>query len=218
MRVTILHGDQRTPEWAAARLGRLTGSDAAAIYAEGRSKGSVSVQRVNLRVRLALERITGQSAETEVTVSPSMQRGRDKEAAAIGAYEAATGQLVQRTAFLSADALHVGCSLDGHIGDDREGILEVKCPNSATHLGYIRAGVFPQEYEAQCRHNVWVSGAAWCDFVSFDDRMPAPLRLFIVRATRQQLGIPAHEVAALAFLAEVAAEEAAIRALMEARS
>ncbi len=144
-----------------------------------------------------------------------MQRGIDKEPDALAAYEAATGQLVQSTGFLSHNELPAGCSLDGHVGDFI-GIVELKVPKSATHLRYLRSRTLPQEHFWQVVHNLWVTNANWCDFVSFDDRFPAPLQLWRVRVAIEDVDLVAYDLALRLFLDEVAAEEADVRKLMEA--
>jgi hypothetical protein len=143
-----------------------------------------------------------------------MRRGIEKEAAAVAAYEAATGLIVRPTGFLSHDTLPVGCSLDGHIGDFT-GTLELKCPKMATHLDYLRAKTVPTEYLRQITHHLWVTGAQWADFVSFDDRFPVPLRLTCVRVQRADVDLHAYELAMRLFLQEIEDECAAIHQLME---
>jgi hypothetical protein len=174
-------------------------------------KSGEAAARRDYRTQLVVERLTGQLQE-DAFVSKDMQRGTDLEPAARDAYERATGHFVQATGFLSSTEYLAGCSLDGHIGDF-EGILELKCPKSATHLRYLRAGVVPSDYVPQITHNLWVSGARWCDFVSYDDRFPEALRLFRVRVERDASAIAAYEVKALAFLAEVEAEYQALRTM-----
>jgi len=198
MTYQIIDVPQRSPEWFAARCGRLTGSSAADMLATIKS-GEAAARR-DLRLRLVCERLTGRSQDDGGYINAEMQRGIDCEPLAIAAYEMQTGNLVQRTGFI-ADAW-AGCSLDGHVGD-MEGILEVKCPKSATHLRYLKAGTAPAEYVAQITHNLWVTGARWCDFVSWDDRFPERMQLFVVRQPRDPALIAAYEAKALAFLAEV---------------
>ena len=105
-------------------------------------------------------------------VNAAMQRGIDMEGAAIEAYEAATGALVRRTGFISHDELAAGCSLDGDI-DDCTGILEVKCPKSATHLATVRSGAVPSSYLPQITHNLWVTGAVVVRFRQLRRPVPA---------------------------------------------
>lgn len=208
-RYTVVDVPQRSPAWFAARLGRLTGSNADDIFKEGRTKGSESVHKRDLRIRLACERIVGTCQEDDFKVSAEIQRGIDKEPEAFDAYEVETGNIGRKVGFLAHELYMAGCSPDGLVGS--VGLLEVKCPKSATHLGYLRAGVLPAAYVPQVRHNLWISGAEWCDFISFDDRFPVPL--FVVRVQASQMDIPGYEAAALAFLADVEAECAAVRAL-----
>lgn len=204
----VLCTEQRVPEWYAARVGKLTGSAAGDMLA--RIKTGEAAARRDLRTRLVCERLTGHSQE-DGFVSPAMQHGIDKEADAFAAYEALTGTLVNRVGFLAHDTLPAGCSPDGEVGG-YVGILELKCPKSATHLKYLRTGSVPPDYLPQITHNLWITGAQWCDFASFDDRFPPSLQLFRVRVERNQAEIDAYELMARAFLNEVDAELAEIDA------
>ena len=112
---------------------------------------------------------------------------------------------VNCTGFLQHTSLMTGCSLDGDI-DGFEGILEIKCPKSTTHVSYLRAGTIPTEYLGQLRHNLWISGAKWCDFVSYDDRLPEGLDWFRIRLYADAADLPGYEAEALRFLDEVDAE------------
>jgi predicted phage-related endonuclease len=209
---TILTMSQRSPEWYAARLGRLTGSCADAMLAANKTKGEAAGRR-NLRVRLMLERVTGLSQE-DVFVSKDMQRGIDEEENAFRAYEAETGHVARRSGFLMHPTLMAGCSLDGEV-DNYQGILELKVPKSATHLEYLR-GEVPLGYLRQCQHNLWMSGAAWCDFVSYDPRFPEGLRLKITRITMDDTQRAAYELAVRMFLGEVDREVAEVEAMARA--
>jgi predicted phage-related endonuclease len=208
MIATILTMPQRSPEWYAARLGRLTGSCAGAMLAT--VKNGEAAGRRNLRVRLMLERVTGQSQE-DAFVSKDMQRGIDEEENAFRAYEAETGNVARRSGFLSHPSLMAGCSLDGEV-DGYQGILELKVPKSATHLEYLRGDV-PLEYLRQCQHNLWLSEASWCDFVSYDPRFPEGLRLKITRITMDDAQRRAYELVVRMFLTEVEREVAEVEAL-----
>ena len=213
---TVIDAPQRSNEWFAARCGRLTSSCADLLFKEGRKKGTESVQRRDLRIRLALERVTGVPMDDDDAKSKDMQRGIDREADARLAYEAACGVLVEQVGFISHNTLLVGSSPDGVAdvtAEGIEGIVELKCPKSATHIEYLRTKAIPDEYLAQIRHHVWVSGAQWCDFVSFDDRMPAHLQLVVYHVTREALELSAYEAAVHAFLKEVDAEVEALKAL-----
>jgi hypothetical protein len=174
-------------------------------------KSGEAAARRDLRTQLVVERLTGQPQE-DTYVNAVMQWGIDHEADAFAAYEAYSGNLVRRTGFLAHTDLMVGCSLDGDV-DDFAGIVEIKCPKSATHYGYLKAGAVPSNHLPQIQHSLWVTGADWCDFVSFDPRMPAHLRLFVARVPRVDLDILAYEKCAQKFLAEVDAECASLSAL-----
>lgn len=202
MSFTLIETSQRSEAWYAARAGRLTGSCAESVIKE-RKRGSGDLkERIDLRLRLVAERLTGTSLDKGF-VSDDMQRGIDKERDARAAYDAMTGLLMKPSGFLSHDIYMAGCSLDGYVGNF-DGIVELKCPKSTTHLEYLRANAVPEEYVAQITHNLWISGAAWCDFVSFDDRyLDTGLHLVRVRVPRDDKKIAAYETAALKFLAEV---------------
>jgi predicted phage-related endonuclease len=208
--MTVLQLEQRSDAWAAARLGRLTGTGADAILAV-RKKGTGELQkRIDLRRRLVCERLTGRSAETG-QASAAMRYGTEREPDAFRAYEAATGQLVKRVGFVQHDELMAGCSPDGYVGN-WTGILELKCPDMTTHLGYVLGDVIPEAYLPQLIHNLWITGAQWVDFVSFDDRFPADLKLFRRRLVREPADMNAYALAASLFLSEVDAELATVQA------
>lgn len=208
MNFTIIDAEQRSPEWFAARAGLLTGSRAADMLATIKS-GEAAARR-DYRLQLVCERLTGQPQE-DGFINAAMQRGIDLEPKAFAAYEALTGSVAVRTGFLRHVTHLAGCSLDGHV-DHFAGIVEIKCPKSATHLKYWRGpGTAPDEYLPQITHNLWITGAQWCDFLSFDDRFPADLQTFLVRVKRSDVDIRAYEQKALAFLAEVEAEVLAIK-------
>lgn len=209
----IVNVPQRSPEWFTARLGRLTGSRAADMLATIRT-GEAAARR-DLRLQLVCERLTGVSQENGY-INADIQRGIDCEPLARAAYEALTGSVVRQTGFLQHDTLPIGCSLDGDV-DEFTGILELKCPKSATHLRYLRAGGLPPDYLPQVTHNLYVTGAQWCDFLSFDDRFPAPLQTCLVRVLRDEKAMAAYALAVTQFLSEVDAEVEAVRALATAR-
>lgn len=204
--------EQRSEPWHALRVGRLTGTAAADMMA--RIKTGEAAARRDLRLRLICERLTSVSQESGY-INAEMQRGIDLEPQAIGAYEAQTGALVQPVGFCAHETLAAGCSPDGQI-DGFAGLVEVKCPKSATHLGYLRSRQVPQDYLYQIVHNLWITGAQWCDFVSFDDRFPAPLQLIVIRVPRNEAEIASYEVMARDFLADVERECASVQQLAEA--
>lgn len=212
MRFTIINADQRSPEWFQARAGKLTGSRAADMLATTIKTGEAAARR-DYRMQLVCERLTGQPQE-DGFVNAAMQRGIDLEPLAFAAYEALTGSVAVRTGFLCHTTHQAGCSLDGHV-DAFKGIVEIKCPKSATHLRYLRDGVVPKDYIPQITHNCWITGAEWCDFLSFDDRFPADLQVFHVRVFAKDLDLVVYEAAALKFLAEVENEVNVLRTIVK---
>ncbi len=209
--MNILTMSQGTLEWLQARLGRVTGSRAKDVLAQIKS-GEAAARR-DYRVELVTERLTGQPQD-DTYVSKDMQRGTDLEPEAFAAYETETGSLVRRTGFIALDNLMVGCSLDGDV-DNLSGLIEIKCPKMATHYRYLMSDKAPSEHRAQLLHNTWVTGAEWCDFVSYDPRFPDGLRLVIRRVTFTPEEIATYADAVMAFLAEVDRDEQAARALIK---
>lgn len=209
MNFRIIDAPQRSEAWFEARAGRLTGSAAGDMLAS--IKTGEAAARRDLRTKLVVERLTGQHQE-DGFVNAAMQWGMDKEADAFAAYEAHSGNVVRRTGFLSHLHVMAGCSLDGDV-DDFAGVVEIKCPMSATHFGYLKAKGVPSKHMPQILHNLWISGAQWCDFVSFDPRFPEHLQLFVHRVPRNDIDILAYAKCAEKFLEEVDAECEAMEAL-----
>ncbi len=169
--------EQRSPEWFAARAGKITASRMADLMAVTRSGPSAS--RAALIATLAVERLTGQCVETYSNAA--MQRGVELESEARAAYEAHAGTLCEEVGFIVHPELpYVGMSPDGLIGSD--GLVEIKCPaNMAKHLDALLRGAHAVEYRWQVQCQLWVSSRAWCDVVSYDPRYPEHLRLAVVR-------------------------------------
>ncbi len=200
MTFTEHHIEQRTPEWHALRCGRLCGSKASDMLAT--IKTGEAAARRNLRVQLALERITGKGQERSTFVSQAMQDGITREIDAVALYDATTGNCARSTGFGAVNEVLAGCAPDGVIGDF-DGLLEVKSPLAATHLEFLKSGTIPKDYIDQITHNLWVTGAQWCDYLSYQPDFPEPLRTRLVRVRRAALDIAAYETAAFKFLAEV---------------
>lgn len=202
---------QRSPEWLAIRAGKVTGSNADAILkVRQRGSGELAI-RTDLRHRLVVERLTGMAVDDIPYKGKDLQHGIDCEPEAFAAYEAANREIVTRVGFVSHDTLMAGCSPDGYVGD-WEGIVEFKCPASSTHLDYRKANIIPADYKPQLIHSLWITGAEWADFCSFDPRFKDPsLRLFQKRLTRDGIDFVAYELAIQLFLSEVEKEVAALR-------
>lgn len=198
----IIDCEQKSPEWYAARAGRLTGTGATLMLAKTQS-GAVSSGRRNLRAKLVLERVTGKTQEDDY-VSRDMQRGIDLEPEAFGEFEALTGAILHRSGFLSWGD-DFGCSLDAHIGGFEE-LVSIKCPNDATHMAYLFGKTIPKDYMDQCRHELWGTGAKRHHFMSYNPNFPEKLRAFYVTMERSEFDITSYEAEAIKFMAEVHAE------------
>lgn len=210
--MTIHDLDQRTPEWAALRLGRVTSTCADAVMATLKGKGEAAGRR-HLRARLVLERLTGRSQEREF-MTQAMQDGVDREADAYAAYEALTGTILRRVGFVSHDALMAGVSPDGVIGAF-DALVEIKSPMAATHLEYLETGRVPTDYLRQVVHGQWITGAQWTDWLSFHPDFPAPLTVKLVRIHRDEAAIEEYDRAVRAFLIEVDEKLVALQALAD---
>jgi|SRR5215831_5077291 len=212
--MNVINVEQRTPDWFKARLGRLTGSYADDMLATIKS-GEAAARR-DLRMRLVCERLTGQTYE-DTFMSAAMIRGVDLEPVAFAAYEALTGQIVQRVGFCAHSEIMAGCSPDGYF-DDFQGLLSLKVPKTTTHIGYLRANRFPPEYVPQMLCELWITGAQTYDFLSFDDRLPLDLQTFHIRVQRNDAAVAEFETRALAFLDEVDRELEALEQLRRSRA
>jgi predicted phage-related endonuclease len=211
--IKVIEAEQRSEAWFAARAGLLTGSRASDAFAKLKSGGE-SASRRDYKLQLAVERLTGKPIESGF-INAEMQRGIDVEPLARSRYEAASGNLVRQTGFVIGDNPYTGCSLDGDI-DEFAGIVEFKCPKSTTHIRYLEARELPADYRLQVTHNLWVTGAQWCDFCSFDDRLPAGLDWFCVRVHATDLNLSGYAADAAQFLAEVSVEVAKLTSLRTA--
>jgi len=204
MAFTIIDCEQRTPVWHQARSGRVTSTAAADMLSVLKSGGGETAGRRNLRMRLALERITGKPQEPDF-VSAAMQQGIEREADAIAAFEAMTGELVGRVGFLAHTDLLAGASLDGYIGDTMapDVIVEAKSPIPATHWEYLSTGKVPLHYYRQAVHSLWLTGAQACLWFSFQPDFPDPLRVKFVRIDRDETEMATYELQLVRFLREV---------------
>ena len=193
-----IKADQRTPEWYDARLGRATASKFNVIMS-----GTKYAQYKNYVAEVVSERLTGTSPENYV--SKEMQHGIDFEATARLKYELTTGNEAIECGFFQHTTMMAGASPDGLVGDD--GVLEIKCPNTATHLLTLHTQTIPKQYYWQVVGQMWVTNRKWCDFISFDPRLPANAQLFITRIQRHEPDIEALTSAVDLFLGEVDHEE-----------
>lgn len=193
--------EQGSEEWLKIRLGKVTASGVADVLAK--TKSGVSASRGNYLIKLALQRVTG--VVEEGFTNDAMQWGIDNEAQARVAYEVKSNNFVDQIAFVDHPTIAwFGASPDGLINDD--GLVEIKCPNSATHWSYIKAGEPPMKYYIQMQAQMACTGRQWCDFVSFDPRMPDRSKLFVKRVMRSNDFIADMENEVIVFLNEVAIE------------
>ena len=192
---------QGTAEWHEMRRGKVTASRVADILAK--TKTGPSASRQNYLIELALQRTT-KTIEPSYT-NAAMEWGTATEPQARVAYEVATVNFVDQVPFIDHPIIKgFGCSPDGLVGKD--GLLEIKCPNSATHWEYFKAKEPPKKYWIQMQAQMAVTGAKWCDFVSFDPRMPERSQLLVVNVARDAEYILFMEAEIKQFLNEVETE------------
>jgi putative phage-type endonuclease len=167
---------QGTSEWLAERVGRVTASRIADVVAK--TKSGYGASRANYLAELTVERLTGQQAER--FVSAAMEHGNQFEPEARESYEFLTGSSVEQVGFIPHPTIPMsGASPDGIVGKD--GLVEFKCPNSATHIETLLGRSVPSKYIAQMTWQLVCTGRKWCDFVSYDPRMPPDMRFFCSR-------------------------------------
>lgn len=189
---------QRSEEWFAARLGAVTASRVADVVAKT-SKGW-GAGRANYMAQLIAERLTGERQET--FTSAAMQHGTDTEDEARDAYAFYRDATVIEAPFVPHPSIaEAGASPDGFVGDD--GLLELKCPNTATHLDTLERENVPSKYIKQMQWQMACTGRKWVDFASYDPRLPEPMRLFVKRVDRDDEMIADLENAVADFLEEV---------------
>lgn len=188
---------QRTEAWFDARRGKVTASRVADVIAK--TKTGYGASRANYAAELIAERLTGVSAER--FTNAAMQWGTDTEPQARDAYSFLTDIDVTEVGFFIHPSIpESGASPDGQAG---EGLVEIKCPNTATHIATLLDGKVPAKYVTQMQWQMACTGAEWCDFVSFDPRMPADLQIFIRRVPRDPAMIVDLETEVRGFLIEV---------------
>lgn len=190
--------EQRTDDWFLARCGKVTAS---AIYkVMARTKTGWGADRENYKTQLKIERLTGRPADGYSNAA--MQWGIDTEPQARAMYELETGQGVVECGFFDHPEIAMtGASPDGLIGDN--GLIEIKCPNSTTHLAALEGASIDGKYIKQMQWQMACTGTDWCDFVSFDPRLPDEMQLHIRRVERDNEMIADIAAHVIEFLAEV---------------
>jgi putative phage-type endonuclease len=168
--------EQGTDEWFAVRCGKVTASRVADVIAT--TKTGYSASRANYEAQLICEILTGKPAES--FTNAAMQWGTETEPLARAAYEVKTGNMVNQVGFVNHPTIEQsGASPDGLVGED--GLIEIKCPNTATHLDTLLEQKVPSKYITQMTWQMVCTGRKWCDFVSYDPRLPSNLQLFVQR-------------------------------------
>jgi hypothetical protein len=191
--------EQGSEEWKAKRLGKVTASRIDAVTAQGRG-GAPSATRASYMADLIVERLTGNP--TEGFCSLDMQRGNEIEPEARDAYAFYNGVTPELIDFVDHPSIAMsGASPDSYIGDD--GLLELKCPKSSTHMATLLGKNIDGGYLKQMYWQMACTGRSWCDFASYDPRMPEHLRLFVKRVHRDDKIIQKLEDDVLEFLLEL---------------
>lgn len=201
--------EQRTHAWLMQRVGHVTASRFKAVLAKVKS-GQPAQARKDYLMELVCERLTGQP--TQRFVNAAMQWGTEQEPYARDAYVARTGRQVDEIGFVKHPELMVGVSPDGVV--DLEGLIEIKCMSTANHVASMMNGMDP-DHMAQIQGQMWVTGYSWCDFVSFDPRMPEGLDLYIQRIHRDPAYIANLETEIRHFLVEVDTMTKALQTIKE---
>lgn len=168
--------EQRTDAWLSERAGKVTASRIADVMAKTRN--GYGAGRANYMADLVAERLTGEPKQG--FMNAAMQHGIDTEPQARAMYELEQGVTVVETGFVPHPTLALtGASPDGLVGED--GLIEIKCPNTATHIETLRGGVIDRKYVLQMHWQLICTGRKWCDFVSFDPRLPIEMQMHITR-------------------------------------
>ena len=190
--------DQGSEEWFTIRIGKVTASRVADVLAK--TKSGYSASRDNYMAQLVCERLTKQKAEG--FTNAAMQHGTETEPLARAAYEALKDVLVDEVGFVPHPTIQMaGASPDGLVGED--GLIECKCPQTNTHIETLLTQSVPTKYFTQMQFQLACTGRKWCDFVSFDNRLPEELQLFVKRVPRDDTYIKLMEAEIVQFIAEL---------------
>lgn len=190
--------EQGSDEWFAQRIGLVTASRMNDVMATIKS-GEAAVRK-NYRAQIIAERLTGVKADS--FTSAAMEWGVSNEPIARAMYEVSTGADVDKVGLVLHPVIKMtGASPDGFIGED--GLIEIKCPNTATHIDYLLGGVVPAEYKNQMLWQMECTDRKWCDFASFDPRMPDDMQLYVIRYHRDEDKLLELRAGVLKFIGEV---------------
>lgn len=196
----VLDLEQGSAAWAHARAGRVTASRVSDVLSRARDRKSEGATRRKYKAQIVSELLTGRPLENAFS-SRAMEGGIENEPFARSSYEVTHGVFVDQVGFVLHPSIErAGASPDGLVGDD--GMVQFKCPEPHTHLGYVLDGVVPSEYEPQMQWEMACTGRAWSDFVSYSPHFPAPHNLFVVRLQRDDSRISTITAEVLVFLQE----------------
>jgi putative phage-type endonuclease len=201
---TIIQG---SPEWFAIRLGKVTASRISDVVAKTKT-GGWGASRANYAAQLIAERLTGTVVESYT--NGAMQWGTATEPAARLAYADTVIEPVTEVGFIDHPTIGMsGASPDGLVGAD--GLVEVKCPNTATHIETLLGGKIPEKYICQMLWQMDCAERQWCDFVSYDPRLPKEMQLFVKRLSYDGKKVIELGDNVIDFLAEIDHKEAELR-------
>jgi putative phage-type endonuclease len=190
--------EQRSEEWFRARAGKVTASRVADVIAK--TKSGYSTSRDNYMAELICQRLTGNLGDSYQNAA--MVWGTNTEPLARAAYVSAKGVGVEEVGFVPHPTLDdAGASPDGYVGE--EGLIEIKCPLTSTHMNMILEQEIPTKYHVQMQWQMACTGRLFCDFVSFDPRMPENLQLYIHMVDRDNKMIANLEAEVAKFLSEM---------------
>tara|TARA_R110000868_G_scaffold99634_1_gene274150 strand:- start:131 stop:742 length:612 start_codon:yes stop_codon:yes gene_type:complete len=193
--MNIVNVEQGTPEWLASRAGKVTASMIENVLA-----GPTTAARLNYQAQIVAEILTGKP-QGSIYVNEAMRFGTEQEPFARAEYEIKHEVSVDQVGLVIHPTIERGAaSPDGIVS---EGLVEIKCPQIATHLGYILDKKVPTKYVPQILWQMACTGQKWCDFVSFRPELPEKLRMFVCRLERDDKRIAEIEEKVIKFLNEV---------------
>lgn len=194
----IIDFPQGSDEWLASRAGKVTASKIAEVIAKGKSGEAAA--RANYKAQIVAEILTGKP-QGDTFTNAAMEWGTTQEPFARAAYEMARGVMVDQCGLVLHPRIERGAASPDGLAN--EGLCEIKCPNTATHLQYLLGKEVPSKYVPQMLWQMACTERPWNDFISFDPRLPEDLQLFVVRLERDETRIKELETEVLTFLGEV---------------
>jgi len=204
---------QGTDDWKKARCGKVTASKISDMLAKTQNGWGAS--RANYAAQLIAERLTRVPAETYVNAT--MQWGIDTEPKARQDYAFREGNEVQQVGFIDHPRIaNSGASPDGLVG--KEGLIEIKCPSTATHLDTLLGKPIDNKYILQMQWQMACTGRQWCDFESYDPRLPYELQIKVIRVQRDNVLLVQLEKDVRDFVAEIDAKVAKLESIIKQKA